>query len=80
MPSHLRPDNQNRPHGIDTTDWADYRTLKLLQQEREKALRITNYLEALYAKLLTETKGGTALVEITDKTSRHPDRAVQEPN
>lgn len=76
MLSHLRPDNQNHPQGIDTTDWADYRTLKLLQQEREKALRITNYLEALYAKLLTETRGDTALVEITDKTPRHPDQGL----
>ncbi|MCF3642741.1 hypothetical protein LXM94_22490 [Rhizobium sp. TRM95111] len=70
MLSHLRPDNQNHPQGIDRSDGADHQTLTLLQQERDKALKITNYLEALHAKLLAEIKGGTVLVQIIDKTSR----------
>ena len=64
MLSHLRPDNQNQLQGIGTIDWTDHQTLKLLQQERDKTLRITNYLEALYARLLVAAHGRSSVATI----------------
>ncbi|OWK24712.1 hypothetical protein AJ87_18305 [Rhizobium yanglingense] len=66
-------DNQNLQQGFEPLAQADVKGLEMLEQRRNEVLQITNYLEALYARLLTETAGATALTLIADGDAVHPD-------
>lgn len=70
------PDSQNRRQDADTIASADLEVQKMLQQERDKVRQITNYLEALHARLLAETKGSTALAMIADATRHNSTQTV----
>lgn len=61
------PDNQNSSPSVDLADQTDAVTLKLLEHGRGEILQITNYLEALYARLLAEPAGATALTVIAEE-------------
>ncbi|MFF0952198.1 hypothetical protein ACFYE9_32640 [Rhizobium leguminosarum] len=76
MPRAVLADNQNCPQGFEPTAQADVNILEMLEQKRNQVFQITNYLEALYARLLTETAGVTALTLIADEMQSTPIQAV----
>jgi hypothetical protein len=63
------PSNTNSPRHCGSAIQAD---IKILEQERDRVLQLTNYLEALYARLLSETAGSTALTPIADERQSTP--------
>lgn len=60
------PDNQTCPQSLEPTAQTDVDALEMFEQERNRVLQITNYLEALYARLLAEPAGAPALTVIAD--------------
>jgi hypothetical protein len=70
------PDNQNRSLSVDLADQADAIALETLERGRKDILQVTNYLEALYARLLTESAEATALKLVADETPPNPIQSV----
>ncbi|MBP2236477.1 hypothetical protein J2Z31_002991 [Sinorhizobium kostiense] len=70
------PDNQNRSQEAEITGQMDVAVLEILERGRSEILQITNYLEALYARVLAETAGATALLVIAGETSSNPLQAA----
>jgi hypothetical protein len=69
-------DNQNCPQSFEPTAQTDVNALEIFEQKRNEVLQITNYLEALYARLLTESAGATALTVIADEKQSSPIHAA----
>ena len=66
------PDNQNCLQRFEPAAQADVRVLEIFEQKRNEVLQITNYLEALYARLLAESAGVTALKVIPNEKKSSP--------
>ena len=60
------PDNQNYPQRREPTAQPYVDALEMFEQERNSLFEVTNYLEALYARLLTEPARVPALTVIED--------------
>lgn len=72
--------NQNCPKGLKPTVQTDVKALEMFEQKRIEVPQITNYLEALYARLLTETAGATALKVMADETRRNSTQTIYQGN
>jgi hypothetical protein len=60
------PDNQNCPQRREPSAQPYVDALEMFEQERNSLLEVTNLLEALYARLLADPAGVSALTVIED--------------
>ena len=77
LPAVMHPsDNRNRSQSAEPTCQTDVDAAEIFEHQRSEILQITNYLEALRARLLSASAGATSLSVIADVASSNPIQTV----